>query len=674
MKTTLIILFNLTFIGALLGQNLNIAPPDSDNLYEFKVSGIPPLNSSINTPKWLYYYEFGDGHYTKTDRIDIKYGYDNTGQQNVVFKAIKIYDEGDLPPIQELKLQQVNVTGTFSASASTFKRPRELINDSENFRIDICNQTNTIVPNEENVIILNLKNQTASNWSGKVVLLYNKIPEDKKRDDIEFSQTQANISSQPNIDHFNRYGAYPFSRVKNQTPFIAQGAVSNILTNFKTKINNSNNSNKYRANILLNSYKNAFEFDFNNLQTKQQNIFINLKATNQLKQLIDKGQNTPLAGILIDNNGDIEIRELQLKVVSAHDPNDITVSPTCLSCQNRASQYLTYQVRFQNDGNGKANKIKVEVDLPNGINLSAVPSIQVNTSNFLNSVGAGYGSYTKCIGNNTTACYQTELVGNKLKCTFYDANLRGFKEADSQYYSETTGGFSYALPLNNNISCNQPLKSLANIFFDNEPPVATNTATAKFGSGVSLKPNAIKAGFDYQTDNRQPGFFIGINASPNNCKKKWYNQFEVMLGYGRYNCNSEMADSCRIYGADTLDNMQITTYELKSNNYSLSLVPLHFRTDLLPNLSAGVGLEVRMVFKDGYFYKTVPIGSPGNFKKQYLNFDASLFGDINFGKIDYGPSVGLRYLYGFALNYNNNNIKTAQTNINRTQIYVQWNF
>lgn len=647
MKTTLTILLYLLFSSILFAQDLNISS-SNNNKYTFTVTNQPIL-SNVNS-YWHYYYEFGDGSYLKTSKPNgIEYGYEATGGKNIYFKGVKVYDEGTKPPIQRQNISNADV---FTSPDPSFKFPKNEILDNENFRLDINNPTIDVVPNEENVIIMNFKNQTATNWSGQLLLLYNKF-ENRKEDQERVPVFQTNPNhfvsySKPNIP-VTRFGNHQ-STGSGNTRFIS--AVNNISS-------------------LTNQFNNYFAFNFNNVaRDEQQNIFINLKSTNQLNNLI--GNEIPIAGILKDTNGNVEVRYLNLIVGKAHDPNDITVDPNCISCKNLNNKRLYYTVRFQNDGNGKAKNIVVKVKIPDGVDGNSLDNFSLDFSHFLNNPNTNqpYAIYPKCPNAASTNCYTIQSIGSVITFTFKDANLSGFKEADTQYYDETTGSFRYSLKLNNSLTCNKPLSSYASIIFDNEEPVKTNSAITSFEKAIEFKPNGFKVGADYLIDEKQFGGFVGVSASPNSCKKEWYNQFELLLGYAPYTCNNQMMDSCRLYTINSTDSIKTGINEVKTHNFNLGFVPMHLRKDLTGNFSFGIGLELRLTYKKGEFYSL----EKGLFNEQYFGYDSSLFVDANFGFISAGPSIGLRYLYGFEANFSNNMINTGFTNTNRAQAYLQWNF
>jgi len=395
---------------------------------------------------------------------------------------------------------------------------------------------------------------------------------------------------------------------------------------------------------FVNRFNNYFEFDVTNIGDEQRNVFVNLMAKDDLPI----NSEIEIVALFIDNQNVETERELDLTYGKAHDPNNLIVNPTCIQCKNVSSTQLRYTVNFQNNGNGEAKAINVKIKLPDGINPNSVVRSSVGDKNFKQ----GYS-----INNNTS-------TPGEITFEISDAFLRGFFEDDTENYDETTGSIDFSIPLSNSVSCNKPLEAQAFIIFDVEDPIATNVAATKFGNTIGFKSKNIKLGADYSLSKSEIGGFFGLTMKPE-CSKEWYNQFELMAGYSRYKCDT-IFSSCHIYNEDNTDtNLKI--YELNSHNINLAIAPIHIRKEFSSLLNAGIGAELRTIFKFGEFYST-------NTQQQYndflLNFDSSLFADVNLNLG--GFTIGARYLYGFELLLSNSEVSGGLNNINRTQAYLQF--
>lgn len=603
-----------------IAQNLNIT--QNGQKHTFQLTDLPNSNRGL-----LHYYEFGDGTYLKHGLANFNMALHNsvTTPVKVVYKTYKTYDGSGPPPLMS---HDHNYNTAANRTATNTIGRTEM--DDPVFNLDISTPESEVIANEENVIILNIKKPSFPNfWSGDVYLFFNKVIRKEKGRSIA-----------------NFFSTYTKSGQK-----------------YRTKVNIINFVEGLTANTqdenIDKSYKNFVKFSFSNItDIDQKNIFLNLKTLGIAYQ-IDK--QAPIKGLLIAGSTN-EVRTLNLDVRRSHDPNKITVMPTCVSCKTLNNKLLTYTVEFQNLGNGTTNSIIANVKTPNAVDLSTISNVSVQTNNFQNS------SYYKCAGLSTSNCWKYEIVNvNELKFTFFNAQLLGSSDSAVDNINKTTGSFTYTLRLNNNINCNESLNSQAFIKFDNNSIIKTNIASTTFPKMFGAKSKAFKFGLDYQLVKNEYGGFIGISLSPKeSCRKNWYNQFELMTGYTNYNCNAENIADCSLYSEDAA-NANNNVYELNSNNINLALVPLHLRRDLPNNLSFGLGTEFRANIKFGEFE---PTNRTPAYNATEYNFDSSLFADVTYNLTF--ANLGLRYLYGFELIFGNNQISNNFTNINRGQVYIQF--
>ncbi len=130
--------------------------------------------------------------------------------------------------------------------------------------------------------------------------------------------------------------------------------------------------------------------------------------------------------------------------VASFDPNDISVSPTRFF---KKDEWLKYKIRFQNVGNFAASQIRVEDELPAGLDLS--------------SLEMGAVSHT----------YMLQMEGRKLVWTFPNINL-----PDSTSNEPGSHGFiTFRIKAKSDLSIGERLRNHAAIYFDNLEPVITNT-------------------------------------------------------------------------------------------------------------------------------------------------------------------------------------------------------
>lgn len=132
------------------------------------------------------------------------------------------------------------------------------------------------------------------------------------------------------------------------------------------------------------------------------------------------------------------------QAVASFDPNDIAVSPARFV---KKDEWLHYKIRFQNVGNIPASLVRVEDELPVGLDLSTLE--------------LGGVSHT----------YKLQVDGRKLTWTFPNINL-----ADSlSNEKESHGYITFRIKPKEDLSIGDRMMNRAAIYFDNLQPVLTNT-------------------------------------------------------------------------------------------------------------------------------------------------------------------------------------------------------
>ncbi|MCC6723130.1 MAG: ASPIC/UnbV domain-containing protein, partial [Saprospiraceae bacterium] len=130
--------------------------------------------------------------------------------------------------------------------------------------------------------------------------------------------------------------------------------------------------------------------------------------------------------------------------VAAYDPNDISVSP---SRYVKRDEWINYKIRFQNVGNFPAGQVRVEDELPEGLDISTLE--------------LGGVSHT----------YRLQVQGRKLIWTFPNINLPDSLSNEQ----ESHGYISFRIKAKESLTLGDRMLNRAAIFFDNLEPVITNT-------------------------------------------------------------------------------------------------------------------------------------------------------------------------------------------------------
>lgn len=141
--------------------------------------------------------------------------------------------------------------------------------------------------------------------------------------------------------------------------------------------------------------------------------------------------------------------ELTDVVVNSYDPNDITVQEGEYITEEQADGYLHYKVRFQNEGDFMATNVRVETALDANLDWATFEPLTASHS---------YQAYRSGDG--------IEFAFNNIQLTYADDD-----EAASQGY------IIYRIKPKADVSLGDVMTATADIYFDFNEAIVTNTAT-----------------------------------------------------------------------------------------------------------------------------------------------------------------------------------------------------
>lgn len=146
-------------------------------------------------------------------------------------------------------------------------------------------------------------------------------------------------------------------------------------------------------------------------------------------------------------------------VVGSYDPNDITEShgPQLVHSQFTSSDYLYYTIRFQNTGTANASKVVVQNTLDNQLNAGTVQMI--------------YSSHNYTMIRN----------GSQLSWEFNDIQL----PPESVNAQQSNGFVTYTIKPNPGYAVGDIIPNTAEIYFDTNPAIVTNTFNTEFVNALS---------------------------------------------------------------------------------------------------------------------------------------------------------------------------------------------
>lgn len=206
-------------------------------------------------------------------------------------------------------------------------------------------------------------------------------------------------------------------------------------------------------------------FDFTNLKPfETKTINLNFTAFSSPTTAINDQVSTvvTISPVLADATEEDNSFTLNQTVIGSYDPNDITCLEGNQVLIGDADKYLHYLIRFQNTGTANAININVENTLDNKLDWT---TMQLESMSHNGRVEI----------NN----------GNDVKFIFTNINLH-----DSTTDEPNSHGFiAYKIKPLANVVTGDIVNNTANIYFDFNQPITTNTASTQFVDVLSVVEN-----------------------------------------------------------------------------------------------------------------------------------------------------------------------------------------
>lgn len=601
----------------------------------------PPLVQRAGAPAafYTYYWEFGDGDFSFEESP--LHRYENGGPHQALLAATAHYDDKQKPP--KPKSQQVFA----STGAPGALRPSHVFTKTAQAIALKTNQQPAA--GEEIICIISYRNNSIFTTDGRLHLFFN----ERKFPATHFTFLNART-------HFGEKNEAAYTQAPPQKALDWDALFEGIATAgnaaplfFAAPPSSAELLQKARQN-----YREEQAWRFTSLKPgEQRNLFVSLQGTDNM--LKDTSAFIHLKGVFAPFDPAVSPEEftLEIEIVSSHDPNAIAVSDNRVSYRNVGRKNLDYKVRFQNNGEGPAQKVELTVTLPEGLNASKMRPIKW---------------YPECPICTTppqpSGCLDTATTRDGLVFTFRNIYLPGSRQKGVSDYDSTQGFVRYRIEPHKDMP-KRPFRSQASIVFDKNKPVLTNFSKTRFKPGLSP---GLKMGYAFQPDSSDTGyFFFGASLSP---YKSWriYPQVELLTGVkGRTDLTERLTllpgDISQLMGdLDTLVSQEIR--ESGSRGFFSLEVPVLLRKNFTKFIGVGIGGSARVLFEDGEDRRQVtttrtpyrravgPTGvveylqmgdpvtttepSTQDFSETNLRF--SLFADLTLGSVRAGPNVGIR--------------------------------
>ncbi len=640
------VLFPLLCIGQIILTNDTI-PRIAPISYEINGNQVvygaemPPLNQIAGAPKafYTYYWEFGDGNYSFKEKPVHRYA--SSGTYEAKLWATNNYDNGK-PPTSRPK----SITVSDASDEASLDTNSPFIED-DNL---ILKRNREPIPDQEMILITSYKNTNNYVSNGKLYLFYN--DNQFKNDNFILEDTR--------LHHGEKIISLPIiseTLSQNDDHTLLASSTHNVLQNRTLFIQDTTK----RKNLPLtleeskSLYRNYQVIAFNDMQPgEERNIFRTLKTTPEM--IKDTSAIVTLRSIYVpDENFDNHtVKDTEMEIVTSHDPNKMSSNGWLMNYRLVRFKRLKFKVRFQNNGEGPANTIKLAVDTPETFDKS---TLKID------------GMYPECPicpkeREVNYSCLDTIFKKDKIIFQFNRIYLPGSQQKNVTEIDSTKGYVKYSMKFGKDFH-KKKTKSRTAIYFDKNEPIITNYATTRFMPGISI---GTKAGYIMvpELDN-QKEYFVGATLSPFKSYRGYY-QAELMASASSYDeLRNFETTSIDVNGTESLIRFsEANTF----NNISIYAVPGSFRYNFNNFFAMGAGIQLKMDITSKNDQETtgegftiirnngptppeiirnieLDVAETQEIKDDFTNIQTGIFVGMNFGTVRIGPSIGVRYVHNF---------------------------
>ncbi|SHG92423.1 PKD domain-containing protein [Winogradskyella jejuensis] len=603
----------------------------------------PPLEQIAGAPKafYTYYWEFGDGNYSKEKNP--KHIYKDKGDYEVKLWVTNNYDTGKPPVTRPKKINVAKTDDDFQAQASM----------TEDFTLQ---RNREPVPDQDMVLIMSYKNENDYLSDGRLYLFYNE--QKYAADNFELIDTRTHHGEQ---DFINNDVVYNNPKDDFEGTLLAS-TENNSLTYYQKQQDSTKKTDLPKTLKESNDYyKNSKVLEFKNMEPKEErNVFFTLKTTPEM--LKDTSAIISVRGVYVpdSNFSNHTVKEMEMEIVTSHDPNKMSSNGTFLNYRLVRFKTLKYKIKFQNNGEGPARKIRLETDIPEMLDKQTIEVIDM------------YPKVKICPKQEVQySCLDTTFTDKQAIFTFKNIYLPGSEQKNVKEYDSTKGFVKYKIKFSKDFH-KKKTRSRTAIIFDKNEPIITNYSTTRFLPGISI---GAKAGYNYFPDLKDSkSYFVGATVSPYK-SYRWYWQVELLNSFHNYDSETTVTEEI-IGGAQGFEQLQRTTASSSFQNIDWE-VPILVRYNINNYIGLGAGLNNMITLSEKRdesllierFEGTNPLApiietlnTSSEFTDSFTNLRTGFLVEVTGGFARIGPSFGARYVFSF------------KDNFNYLQLYGIWKF
>lgn len=652
MKSRLVLVVFLLFFYCINGQSVEndtiirtaqIGYSINGNKVSFNPN-TPKLNQIAGAPEafYTYYWEFGDGDYSFLK--DPKHSYNEKGDYKIQLSVTNNYDDGKPPTTRPKDIAILSN----NENSDLINPNHNLLSSHKGFRL----QTNREpVPSEEVQMVVSYGNGSGYSTNGRLYLFFN----EKKYKNKNFELVEVRLhNNEMEIDEGFLVSNY---NLISKEEFIQTTGISTFMDENLLVIDSLKQNLPLTLEDSKAYYQDVKVYNFNDMQSNEErNMFFTFKTTPEM--LKDTSAVISIRSVYVPERGMDEHKVLtkEMEIVTSHDPNKMAVYDTRLNYRLVRFKRLKYKIRFQNNGEGPARLIKLNVEIPEMLDKTSLKVLDI------------YPKCPICPDEKKVrySCLDTIISKNQISFQFKNIYLPGTSQKGVHDKDSTKGFVKYSMKFGTNFH-KKSSKSKTAIIFDKNEPIITNTSTSRFLPGISI---GAKAGFNSFPDlNDSKSYFVGATISPYKSYKK-YLQAELMVGNHEVNelsTESEQVEVLQLPDGTAFDRV-LKTDEInsKTRKINIDVVPVSFRYNLNGVIGIGVGPQISFDISNETEFETktnyftlLSNNEPGKLiesassisttveNSPFSNIKYGVFGDVTIGASRIGPSIGARYIYNF---------------------------
>lgn len=455
--TTVLLVFLLLPSSFVCAQNWRYNK-QSSTFYLPTEPNIVKFPKAREDPKWEYFWEFGDGHFSFEENP--KHTYVEAGQYTPRLILTPLYSSTRPPGPSEQKI---------SANGSSQPPPRYNLQKRNAF-IE-TNAKGQTVPGQYIQMVGHYQYTGQSN--GHVLIFYNK----KKEIPL---------------------GIKPLALTDERLYYKQELRGANKAVAAKLIDKRLGSAAQIAARTLLNAHEDVVAYRIEGLKPgTQERLFLSFFTSKRLSLVQDKGLDVSVTILWAPDGSSFDSRrniyEYNMEILKIYDPNRIQVTPRTAYYRKGFPKHLEYTVQFQNVAKGRVSDVRVALPLDEGLELL---SAEVVDRDPIEMELCPTGRPDKAL-----PCYTFRRVqgsqGDSLVVQFHNIGLEG-----KRIFQNKKGTKGYVRLRVKTQDQKHPAHRMgAAITFQEVEPIETNTATTRWRRntlalrpGISLAPTL--KGFD----------------------------------------------------------------------------------------------------------------------------------------------------------------------------------